>query len=149
MRVYIGADHAGFEMKQAIAEHLRQAGHEVTDVGTTGNESVDYPDFAVQVGRAVARGDAERGVLVCGTGVGMAIAANKVRGVRAAAIENPEIAKMARRHNDLNVLAVSGRYTDLATATEVVDTFLSEPFEGGRHQGRVGKIADIEAKERP
>ena len=144
MRIAIGSDHAGFEYKERLKAHLLEAGHDVVDMGTTSEDSVDYPDYALKVARTVRDGDAERGVLVCGTGIGMAIAANKVHGVRAAAITDPELARMARLHNDLNVVAVAGRYTPYQIAAEVVDTFLDTAFEGGRHQRRVDKMMAAE-----
>lgn len=146
MRVAIGSDHAGFAHKQKLAEHLTAEGYEVTDVGTVAEESVDYPDFAVAVGSSVASGDADFGVLVCGTGIGMAIAANKVPGVRAANVTTPEFAKLARQHNDANVVTVSGRFTPLQVNTEIVDAFLETAFEGGRHASRVDKITAAEAR---
>lgn len=141
MRVALGSDHAGFDQKERIKAHLIESGHEVQDLGTTNSEdSVDYPDFAFEVGRAVTSGAADFGVLVCGTGVGMAIAANKVDGVRAANITDPEFARLTRAHNDANVLTVSGRFVPVEVNTEIVDAFLSTPFEGGRHGRRVDKI---------
>lgn len=145
MRVAIGSDHAGFEQKELLLKHLTESGYEVVDLGTgSGDESVDYPDFALSVAEAVASGEAEQGVLVCGTGVGMAIAANKVPGVRAANITDPEFAKLARQHNNANVVTVSGRFVPLEVNTEIVDAFLSTAFEGGRHEKRVDKMTDIE-----
>jgi ribose 5-phosphate isomerase B len=145
MRVYLGSDHAGFERKETVREHLKAEGYEVTDVGTSSPESVDYPDFAAKVARAVARGDADMGVLVCGTGIGMAIAANKVHGVRAANVTIPEFAKLARRHNDANVITVPGRYLQEPVVNEIIDTFLTTPFEGGRHERRVAKMDALDA----
>jgi len=110
MRVYVGADHAGYQLKEHVARFVASLGHDVTDVGTDGEESVDYPDFAEKVARAVSAGDADAGILVCGTGLGMAIAANKVPGVRAIQASDPEMARMARLHNDANVLTLPGRY---------------------------------------
>jgi ribose 5-phosphate isomerase B len=144
MRIHIGSDHAGFALKERVKEHLVAEGHEVTDVGTHSEDSVDYPAYAVQVGRAVAKGDAELGVLVCGSGLGMEIAANKVHGVRAVQVIDPEFAKMARLHNNANVITLAGRYTDEPTAFDIVDTFLATPFEGGRHERRVEGITRIE-----
>ena len=144
MRIHLGGDHAGFAMKQVIGDYMRELGHDVTDVGPFDDQPVDYPDFALKVARAVRDGEAERGVLVCGTGIGMAIAANKVRGVRAAMITAPELAEMARRHNDLNVLTIGGRYTDSATAKRIVDMFLTTEFEAGRHERRIDKIKHME-----
>lgn len=140
MRIHVGADHAGFQLKEQVKDLLAARGHEVTDVGTDGEESVDYPDFAGLVGRAVASGEADAGILVCGTGLGMAIAANKVPGVRAIQASDPEMARMSRLHNDANVLTLPGRYIDIDRAAEVVDAFLGTPFEGGRHQRRIDKI---------
>lgn len=145
MRVALGSDHAGFEQKQRIKEHLAGKGLEVTDLGTeSSDESVDYPDFAFRVGQSVASGDAEFGILVCGTGVGMAMAANKVEGVRAANVTDPEFAKLARAHNDANVVAVSGRFVPLEVNEEIIDAFLATAFEGGRHERRVDKIKGVE-----
>ena len=149
MRVVIGSDHAGFEQKGRIAAHLTETGREVIDVGTTsGDESVDYPDLAARVARKVADGEADFGVLVCGTGVGMSIAANKVDGVRAANVTDPEFARLARAHNDANVVAVSGRFIPPEVNEEIVDTFLETAFEGGRHARRVEKIAAMERSNR-
>lgn len=147
MRVHIGSDHAGFEQKERITAHLRAAGHEVVDVGThSPEESVDYPDFAALVARAVSEGEADRGVLVCGTGIGMAMAANKLEGVRAANATDPEFARLARQHNDANVVAVSGRFVSADVNERIVDVFLGTEFEGGRHAGRVEKIAGLEQR---
>jgi ribose 5-phosphate isomerase B len=143
MRIHLGADHAGFELKEQVERILVELGHEVTDVGTDGEESVDYPDYAALVGRAVADGEADLGVLVCGTGLGMAIAANKVPGVRAIQAADPEMARMARQHNDANVLTLPGRYIGPERAAEVLEAFLGASFEGGRHQRRVDKIDAI------
>lgn len=144
MNISIGADHAGFALKEQVAAALRQAGHQVSDVGAHGTESVDYPDFAEPVARAVASGAADRGVLICSTGVGISIAANKVPGVRAALAYNLEEVALARQHNNANVLAIGAKFTDAATANHYVKTFLETPFEGGRHERRVNKIAQIE-----
>jgi len=144
MRVYVGSDHAGFDYKQAIVEHLLANGYDVVDIGTDSMDSVDYPDYAAKVARAVRDGEAELGVLVCGTGIGMAIAANKVHGVRAANVDNVEFARLARLHNNANVVAVPGRgFIDLTTAEAIVDTFLTTEFEGGRHSARVAKMDAI------
>ncbi len=145
MRVALGSDHAGFEQKESLKAHLVAQGHEVTDFGTGSDESVDYPDYALLVGREVAEGDADFGVLVCGTGIGMAIAANKITGVRAANVTSPEFARLARQHNDANVITVSGRFVDPEINERIVDEFLATPFEGGRHAGRVAKIASVES----
>lgn len=145
MRLYLGSDHAGFELKELVREHLLALGHTVTDVGPAdGATSVDYPDYAALVGGAVAAGAADAGILVCGTGLGMAIAANKVPGVRAIQASDPEMARMARLHNDANVVTLPGRYIDIQQAARVLDAFLTTTFEGGRHQARIDKIASIE-----
>jgi ribose 5-phosphate isomerase B len=149
MRVVIGSDHAGFDQKERIKTHLGDEGHEVTDVGTSSaDESVDYPDFAITASRLVASGAAELGVLVCGTGIGMSIAANKVRGIRAANITDVEFAKLAREHNNANVVTVSARFVPVQVNEEIVDAFLATPFAGGRHADRVGKITAAETEER-
>lgn len=149
MRVVIGSDHAGYDQKERLKAHLTERGHDVVDVGTASAEdSVDYPDFAIAASRIVAHGDAELGVLVCGTGIGMSIAANKVRGVRAANITSVEFAKLAREHNNANVVTVSARFVSVQENEEIVDTFLATPFAGGRHGGRVEKITAIETEER-
>lgn len=144
MRISLGADHAGFQLKEHVKHELVALGHEVTDVGTHGEESVDYPDLAAEVGRAVGSGDADIGVLVCGTGLGMAIAANKVRGVRAIQASDPEMARMSRLHNNANVLTLPGRYIAPADADKVLEAFLTTEFEGGRHQRRLDKISALE-----
>lgn len=144
MRIIVGSDHAGFDLKEHFKGYLEQAGHDVVDVGTTSEESVDYPDYARSVGEAVASGDADLGILACGSGLGMAIAANKVDGVRAVQVMDPELAKMARMHNDANVLTLPGRYMTTEQADAVIDAFLGATFEGGRHQKRVDKITEIE-----
>ena len=144
MKIAIGADHAGFELKNQLGDALRLAGHEVCDFGTNSAESTDYPDYAGRVAQAVAGGMAERGVLVCGSGVGMSIAANKVPGVRAALGVSLEEVRLTRAHNDLNVLTLGARFTDPARARELVQAFLATPFEGGRHQRRVAKITQME-----
>ncbi len=140
MKIALGADHAGVEAKRRLADLLRREGHEVADLGTQGEASVDYPDFAQAVARAVAGGSAPRGILVCGTGIGMSIAANKVPGVRAAKCNDPLEARLARAHNDANVLCLGARVTDLSVMEEMVREFLATPFEGGRHARRVAKM---------
>jgi len=145
MNIAVGADHAGFDLKQEIAETLRHAGHTIIDQGTDSTAAADYPDYAASVGRAVAEGSAERGILVCGTGVGMAIAANKIRGVRAALAVNAEGVQLTRQHNDANVLALSAKYTNPDAAQQYVKLFLETAFEsGGRHERRVQKITQLE-----
>ena len=144
MKIAIGADHAGFELKNQLGAVLRQTGHEVCDFGTNSAESTDYPDYAGRVAKAVASGTADRGVLVCGSGVGMSIAANKVRGVRAALGVTPEEVRLTRAHNDANVLTLGARFTEPALAGELVQAFLETPFDGGRHARRVAKISQME-----
>ena len=142
MRVALGADHAGFELKQTLRTFIEQLGHEVRDLGTDSVDSVDYPDFAKAVAELVAEGGADVGLLVCGTGLGMAIAANKVTGIRAATCSEPYSAAMARAHNDANVLTIGSRVVGRGLAEETVARFLETGFEGGRHQGRVNKLAN-------
>ncbi|HET8667488.1 MAG TPA: ribose 5-phosphate isomerase B [Terriglobales bacterium] len=148
MKIAIGSDHAGFELKERIKQHLESYGCEVDDRGTRSTESVDYPDYAKSVGEAVARKEADFGVLVCGTGIGMAISANKVPGVRAANVTSEFEAQMLREHNDGNVLAIGARVLDDATALSVVDKFLATDFAGGRHQKRVDKIMAMDRMEK-
>ena len=144
MKIAIGADHAGYALKDLVRDALRQAGHEVTDVGTNCAESTDYPDYAGAVAIGVISGAAERGILVCSTGVGMSIAANKIDGIRAAIAFNVDEVRLTRAHNDANVITIGARYTDPEAAHEMVRVFLDTPFEGGRHARRVGKIANLE-----
>lgn len=140
MRIAIGADHAGFILKDQLKARLAEAGHELADFGPQSADSVDYPDYAAQVARAVASGDAERGILVCGSGIGMAIAANRVRGVRAAACIDLYSAELCRQHNDANVLTLGSRIVALPLAEAILERFLATPFEGGRHARRVAKL---------
>lgn len=145
MRVAIASDHAGFEQKQQLAVYLAQELKlDVEDMGPDTGDRVDYPDYAVRVARAVAAGDADRGVLVCGTGIGMALAADKVAGVRAASIVTPDFADLFRRHNDGNVICLSGRFTELAVNEKILKVFFETEFEGGRHAGRVAKIMALD-----
>jgi ribose 5-phosphate isomerase B len=148
MRIAIGSDHAGFALKQKVAPMLESAGHEVLDVGTDSEESTDYPRYASAAARMVADGEAERAVLVCGSGVGVSIVANKVEGVRAVNAHDPEEAEMSRRHNDANVLALAGRRIGGEDAHAIVERFLATEFEGGRHERRVGQIAAVERGDR-
>lgn len=141
MKVYAGSDHAGFEMKQMLCEHMQQAGHEVVDLGApNGVDKTDYPDIAVAVGEKVVADPGSYGVLVCGTGIGVAIAANKVSGVRAAHVHDTTEARFARLHNNANIVTVGQRILGMEVAKDIVDTFLSTAFEGGRHEARVAKI---------
>ena len=140
MKLCIGADHAAFEAKERLAALLRRLGHEVTDAGTHSAESCDYPVFAGEVARAVAGGGCEFGILLCGTGIGMSIAANKVRGVRAALCHSVETASMSRRHNDANVLCMGARVLDPDLMEKILEEFLGTGFEGGRHARRLSLI---------
>jgi ribose 5-phosphate isomerase B len=144
MRIALASDHAGYELKAHLAAALAAAGHDVVDVGTDGPESVDYPHYAEPAARLVAGGEAERGVLVCGSGNGVAIVANKLPGIRAVNAHDRDEAEMARRHNDANVVTLSGARLGPAEADAIVATFLSTGFDGGRHARRVGQIAAIE-----
>jgi ribose 5-phosphate isomerase B len=143
-RIALGADHAGYHIKETIKKLLSEAGYAVDDVGTSSEESVDYPDFARAVAERVAGGKSDFGVLACGTGLGMAIAANKVAGIRAATAHDAMTARLAREHNDANVLALGARVLDNARAIEVVRAFLAAKFAGGRHQRRVDKITEMD-----
>ena len=148
-RIAIGSDHAGYQLKEQLAEHLREAGHEVQDLGTHSEESVDYPEYGALVARAVVGGDADYGVCVCGTGIGIGIAANKVKGARAAVVHDATSARMARQHNDANVVCVGARLTGPQAAADAVDAFLGAEFEGGRHQRRIDEIIDLEREGTP
>lgn len=144
IRIAIGADHGGFELKEKVRQYLTGKGHNVEDLGTNSAESVDYPDFARKVAERVAARGADFGIVICGTGLGVAMTANKVRGIRAAPCNDTISARFARSHNDANVLTMGGRLIDLGTAEKILGIFLSTPFEGGRHQRRVEKIAAVE-----
>jgi ribose 5-phosphate isomerase B len=144
MKIAIGSDHRGFDAKRRLAAVLRQMGHEVLDVGPDGKDSVDYPDFAFQVAQAVNQGRVERGILICGTGIGMCIAANKVAGVRAAPCHDSITAEMSRRHNDANVLCLSADLLGEELMERMARIWLDTPFEGGRHARRVEKIVRFE-----
>jgi ribose 5-phosphate isomerase B len=147
MKIALGADHAGFELKEKVRRHLALRGIPVEDEGTTSGESVDYPDFARKVGEVVRNRQADLGILVCGTGIGMSMAANKVAGIRAANVSSEFEAQMAREHNDANILALGARVLDESTALKIVDKWLETSFAGGRHQRRVDKIMQIEQRD--
>ena len=147
MRIALGADHAGYLLKIAVAKHLIDGGHETIDLGTNSEEPVDYPRFCAEVGRAVASGAADRGIVIGGSGQGEAMAANKVRGVRAALCLDEYTARFARLHNDANVLSLGGRILAETFALTIVDTFLTTEFEGGRHVPRLEQISRIEDEE--
>lgn len=140
MRIAVACDHGGFVQKDAIVEHLKSLGHEVFDLGTNSEDSVDYPDFADRAARMVSRGEAERAVLICGTGIGISMTADKVPGVRATPVQTVKFAELARQHNNANAIGLSGRFVSLEDNLKLVDTFLTTEFEGGRHEKRVEKI---------
>ncbi|MCI0451018.1 MAG: ribose 5-phosphate isomerase B [Candidatus Latescibacteria bacterium] len=147
MKIAVGADHRGFRLKELIKKRLRELGHDIVDVGTDGEASVDYTDFAIAAAEKVARGEADRGVLVCGSGAGMSIAANKVKGARAALAVSPEGAKLAREHNDINILALGAwQGSNDQQVLAIAEAFLAAEFEGGRHARRVDKIRAYEEK---
>lgn len=145
MKIAVGADHAGFKQKQYLLEELRRQGYEVIDMGTYSEEPVDYPDEAREVSQAVHNGQAERGILVCGTGLGMSIAANKVPGIRAVVVHDEYTAIVSRSHNDANVLCLGGRVLDPDHALRLAELWLKTKYEGGRHQKRIDKITEIES----
>jgi len=148
MKIAIGADHAGFELKDRIRQHLEQKGFQVMDEGTRSADSVDYPDYARLVARDVTQNRADLGILVCGSGIGMAMAANKVAGIRAANVSSEYQAQMSREHNNANVLALGGRILEEEAALRIVDRWLATSFAGGRHEQRVEKMAAIEREAR-
>ena len=141
--IIIGCDHAAYGLKEKIKEVLTAGGYSVEDVGTFSENSVDYPDFGRQVAAKVMHGDFDRGILICGTGIGMSMVANKYKHIRAALCAEPFSASLSRRHNDANVLVLGSRVTGEALALDIVDTWLKTPFEGGRHQSRVDKFSDL------
>jgi ribose 5-phosphate isomerase B len=147
MKIAVGADHAGFALKEKIREWLKNQGFEVQDEGTHCGDSVDYPDYARKVGETVAKREAEMGILVCGSGIGMSIAANKVAGIRAAAVTTVHEAQMSREHNNANVLTLGARILSEDLALKIVERWLHTPFAGGRHQRRVEKISQLEREE--
>ena len=144
MRIAIASDHRGYLLKERITSQLTASGYDVSNEGPSSDESVDYPDFAAAVARKVSEGKADRGILICGTGIGMAIVANKFSGVRAAPCVDEVSAKLSRQHNDLNVLCLSGDLLSVNTVDRVVQTWMETDFEGGRHERRVEKIREIE-----
>lgn len=147
MRIAVAADHAGYQLKQAIIDHLRDAGHEVLDLGTDSEAPVDYPYYCAGCARTVVRGEAELGVVVGGSGQGEQLAANKVRGARAALCHDEYTARFARKHNDANLLSLGARIVATELALDILDVFVGTGFDGGRHATRVGQIAAIEAEE--
>lgn len=146
MKLAIGSDHGGYELKELIKKHLQEKGFYVKDFGTDSMESTDYPDFARAVGEAVVSGDFDGGILICGTGIGISIAANKIPGVRCALVGDSFSARLTREHNDANVIALGGRVVGPGLALDIVDAWLGAEFQGGRHQRRIDKITEIERK---
>jgi ribose 5-phosphate isomerase B len=146
MRIAVGSDHRGVEMRGKLVELLVRLGQEVVDIGSHGAEPVDYPDIAAQVGRKVSTGEVDRGILICGSGLGMCIAANKIAGVRAAPCYDDVTAELSRRHNDLNVLCLSGDMLGDRLVDRLVEIWLSTPFDGGRHSRRLAKISEMESR---
>lgn len=142
--IAIGCDHGGLDIKNAIVEYLKNAGVEYKDFGTYTSDSVDYPEYAYKVAKAVSEGDCEKGIICCGTGIGVAIVANKVKGIRAATVTNEFCAEMTRRHNDSNIVTMGGRVIDEATAVRLAEIFINTPFDGDRHTKRVDMITAIE-----
>lgn len=143
-KIIIGSDHAGYPLKEGLKPFLKEMGLVVTDVGTDSDRPADYPDFAARVAEAVSTGVFPRGILICGSGVGMSITANRFPGVRAALCLDEETARMSRQHNDANILVLAGRKTDTGTARSITQVWLATPFEGGRHQKRLDKLRDTE-----
>lgn len=146
MKIVIGSDHGGFELKETIREYILKRGLEVQDVGVFVPDSVDYPDYAQKVGELIASGEGDLGILICGTGIGMSISANKIDGIRCALCNDVYSAKMAKGHNDANVIALGARVVGKGVALMIIDTFLTSNFEGGRHNTRLGKIRDLEER---
>jgi len=146
LKIAIGCDHAGYKLKEEIKAFLKEKNLEILDAGTNNSESVDYPDYAERVAEAVASGKFDRGIIVCGSGIGVAMTANKIPGIRAAVCNDVESARLSRQHNDANVLTMGGRVIDLKEAKKIVNTWLKTEFEGGRHLIRLAKIAKLERK---
>jgi len=144
--IAIGSDHAGYNLKKIIINYLQENNYEVKDVGTYGTESADYPDYGLAVAEAVRSGECDKGIIICGTGIGISIAANKVPGIRAALCTNSLMAKLSRQHNDANILALGERIIGTELALDIVDTWIKTEFLDGRHERRVKKISDIEQK---
>ncbi len=144
MKIAIGSDHGGYNLKEEIKKHLEKKGFEYVDYGTDSNESVDYPEFGQKVGESVTSGECEKGIVVCGTGIGISISANKVPGIRCAVVSDTFSAEMSRAHNNANILALGERVVGVGLALRIVDTWLTTEFEGGRHERRVSKIMNIE-----
>lgn len=147
MKIVMGSDHAGFDLKNHLAEHLRSQGHEVIDVGAHSTESVDYPTYGAKAARTVASGEADRAILVCGTGQGIGMAANKVPGVRCAIVSDPYSARLSREHNDANALAIGARVVGAGVAEDIIDIWTTTEFLGGRHGRRVTMLAELDSIE--
>lgn len=145
MKIAIASDHGGYDYKQELIPYIESLGHQVLDLGCHGPASVDYPDYGIPCAQAVARGEADRGVVICGTGIGISISANKVPGIRCALCTDPVMARLTREHNDANMLAMGGRIIGIELAKGIVQMFLSTEFSGGRHKTRIDKIAQYEA----
>ena len=145
MKIAIASDHGGYDYKQELIPYIESLGHQVLDLGCHGPASVDYPDYGIPCAQAVARGEADRGVVICGTGIGISISANKVPGIRCALCTDPVMARLTRDHNDANMLAMGGRIIGIELAKGIVQVFLSTEFSGGRHKTRIDKIAQYEA----
>lgn len=143
MKIAISADHAGFELKELLINELKESGYDVADYGTNSTDSIDYPDYSYVAAKSVAEGDNELGIIICGSGVGVSITANKVKGIRAANCFNSEMAALARQHNNANIICLGARFLSESQAIEMVNTFLTTEFEGGRHERRVSKIHDL------
>ncbi|MGO1527855.1 MAG: ribose 5-phosphate isomerase B [Senegalia sp. (in: firmicutes)] len=144
MKIAIGSDHGGYDLKNEIIGYLKEAGYEYNDFGTYSTDSVDYPDFGKKVSESVAKGEYDKGIVICGTGIGISISANKVRGIRCALCSDIYSAKKAAEHNNANIIALGGRVLGVDLAKAIVEAYLSSEFEGGRHERRVNKIMDIE-----
>ncbi len=146
MKIIIGSDHAGYKLKKALVRFFTSENKEIDDIGTDSEDSVDYPDYGIKVAQSVANGAYDKGILICGSGVGMSIVANKIVGVRAALVMTPEQAELSKKHNNANILVLAGRFTDEKTAIDLLRTWLETSFEGGRHAKRVQKIHDLAEK---
>lgn len=144
MKIALGCDHGGLELKEKVKAHLEQRGFEILDCGTYSTDSCDYPDFGAAAARAVAKGDCERGIVICTTGIGISIAANKIKGIRCALLSDLMSARMTRQHNDTNMMALGAAVVGPMLALQIVDTWLDTEFEGGRHQRRVDKLSALE-----
>jgi ribose 5-phosphate isomerase B len=143
--IALGADHAGFLLKQIIAQHLLDGGHEIVDCGTNDESRVDYPDYGAAVGESVANGGAERGIVVCGSGIGIVMAAGKIPGIRAATVHDTTSARLTREHNDANVIGIGARFVAEQMALDIVEAYLAASFEGGRHQQRIAKLDALDS----